>query len=204
MAAVSRNGIIGVEGKIPWKIPQDRQIFKALTNKKCLILGRRTFEEHPTLAHIDHASRCIIVSQSLASIDNTSQHAPDTTFQIARSFPEAMRLAEDSDPMKKGDDDCGTSHFQLSRESVGSSSLPCWVVGGQGIYEEALTHEAAEEVHLSVVDMDVDVSDKKEVARFPPQDSWRHRFEEVARKTYSSLDGGNTPDFTYHVYQRRT
>lgn len=45
IAAVSENGVIGKEGKIPWHIPGDQQRFRELTWGHTLIMGRRTFEE---------------------------------------------------------------------------------------------------------------------------------------------------------------
>lgn len=45
IAAVSKNGIIGVNGKIPWNIPEDKVYFKKITSGSIVIMGRRTFEE---------------------------------------------------------------------------------------------------------------------------------------------------------------
>ncbi|MFC0336296.1 dihydrofolate reductase [Kushneria avicenniae] len=43
IAAVSRNRVIGVEGKLPWYLPEDLKFFKAVTLHKPLIMGRATF-----------------------------------------------------------------------------------------------------------------------------------------------------------------
>lgn len=45
IAAVSKNGIIGSHGKIPWNIPEDKAYFKKITSGGIVIMGRRTFEE---------------------------------------------------------------------------------------------------------------------------------------------------------------
>ncbi len=45
IAAVSENGVIGKNGKIPWKIPEDQQRFRELTWGNTVIMGRKTFEE---------------------------------------------------------------------------------------------------------------------------------------------------------------
>ena len=44
VAAVARNGVIGVEGRLPWRIPDDLARFKELTMGQALVMGRATFE----------------------------------------------------------------------------------------------------------------------------------------------------------------
>ena len=44
VVAVSRNGIIGREGDLPWRLSSDLKRFKALTIGKPVIMGRKTFE----------------------------------------------------------------------------------------------------------------------------------------------------------------
>lgn len=44
VAAVARNGVIGHDGDIPWRLPADFAHFKALTMGGVLIMGRRTYE----------------------------------------------------------------------------------------------------------------------------------------------------------------
>ncbi len=44
IAAVARNGVIGADGDIPWRIPEDWQRFKRVTMGQVLIMGRKTFD----------------------------------------------------------------------------------------------------------------------------------------------------------------
>ena len=44
IAAVGRNGVIGVDGGLPWRIPEDLARFKKLTMGHALVMGRATFE----------------------------------------------------------------------------------------------------------------------------------------------------------------
>lgn len=44
VAAVGRNGVIGVDGRLPWRIPKDLARFKRLTMGHALVMGRATFE----------------------------------------------------------------------------------------------------------------------------------------------------------------
>jgi len=70
VAAMSRNGIIGIEKRIPWYLPMDRSIFKSLTKDRTVILGRRTLEEDPTLDHICHTRSCIVLSTTMRNNNN--------------------------------------------------------------------------------------------------------------------------------------
>ena len=44
LAAVARNGVIGVDGGLPWHLPDELQLFKELTLGHVLVMGRRTYE----------------------------------------------------------------------------------------------------------------------------------------------------------------
>ncbi|WP_297836479.1 dihydrofolate reductase [uncultured Roseibium sp.] len=43
IAAVARNGIIGSDNDMPWRLPSDLKYFKRLTLGKPVIMGRKTF-----------------------------------------------------------------------------------------------------------------------------------------------------------------
>lgn len=44
VAAVARNGVIGVDGGLPWNLPDDLRRFKELTLGHVLVMGRKTYE----------------------------------------------------------------------------------------------------------------------------------------------------------------
>ncbi len=44
IAARSRNGVIGVDGELPWHIPEDLRRFKQLTLSGTVVMGRKTYE----------------------------------------------------------------------------------------------------------------------------------------------------------------
>jgi len=45
VAAVADNGVIGREGGLPWRLPNDLRFFKLLTLGHAVIMGRRTWDE---------------------------------------------------------------------------------------------------------------------------------------------------------------
>jgi dihydrofolate reductase len=47
IAAVAQNGVIGREGKLPWRLAEDLRRFRALTTGHAIIMGRRTWESLP-------------------------------------------------------------------------------------------------------------------------------------------------------------
>ena len=47
--ARARNGVIGVDNRLPWRLPADLKHFKALTMGTAMIMGRKTFESLPGL-----------------------------------------------------------------------------------------------------------------------------------------------------------
>ena len=44
IAAMARNRTIGIDNRLPWRLPADLKRFKALTRGHTLVMGRKTFE----------------------------------------------------------------------------------------------------------------------------------------------------------------
>lgn len=47
IAAVAENGVIGRDGGLPWRLPEDLRRFKRVTTGRAVIMGRKTFETLP-------------------------------------------------------------------------------------------------------------------------------------------------------------
>lgn len=47
IVAATKDGVIGKNGDLPWRIPSDLSYFKRMTMGKKMIMGRRTFESLP-------------------------------------------------------------------------------------------------------------------------------------------------------------
>lgn len=183
---MSRNHVIGVDGELPWNLPEDRKAFMALTNDKILIIGRRTFEEQPNQSHISHVARCIVVSNTMP-ID---AYGSDR-IQLARSFPEALSLAKglvDELPNGSKSDESDDTSLDI---------IDCWVAGGEQLFHLALLHPSARSLHLTVVDIDID-TETGDIAKFPAKYRWDNKFE--LEVTSESKDGDL--GFTEHVYRR--
>ena len=57
IAAVAENGVIGRDGGMPWRLPEDQRFFKRLTTGHTLVMGRKTFEFHRPAAAAPHLDR---------------------------------------------------------------------------------------------------------------------------------------------------
>jgi dihydrofolate reductase len=80
--ARAQNGVIGRDGKIPWRIPADLRRFKQLTMGKPMIMGRKTFESLPGLLP---DRRHIVLTRDPDWEEDGAE--------IARSVEEALKLA---------------------------------------------------------------------------------------------------------------
>jgi dihydrofolate reductase len=45
--AQARDGVIGADGGLPWHLPEDLKLFRALTTGSTVVMGRRTWESLP-------------------------------------------------------------------------------------------------------------------------------------------------------------
>lgn len=43
IAGIDRNGLIGNNGKLPWKIQEDMNFFKTVTTNNIVVMGRKTY-----------------------------------------------------------------------------------------------------------------------------------------------------------------
>ncbi len=48
LAAVARNGVIGKDGALPWRLPEDLRHFRELTMGHPVLMGRKTWDSLPS------------------------------------------------------------------------------------------------------------------------------------------------------------
>jgi dihydrofolate reductase len=61
--ARARNGTIGKDGKLPWRIPEDMQHFKALTMGWPVVMGRKTWDSLPPKFRPLEGRRNIVITR---------------------------------------------------------------------------------------------------------------------------------------------
>ncbi len=47
VAAVARNGCIGKDGGLPWRLPEDMKRYRVITMGRVVVMGRKTWESIP-------------------------------------------------------------------------------------------------------------------------------------------------------------
>ncbi|MEK6840899.1 MAG: dihydrofolate reductase [Nanoarchaeota archaeon] len=87
IVAVSENGVIGINGKVPWDIKEDRVRFRDLTLKHpIVIMGRKTYESILEFLGKPLPNRKnIVLSKTLE---------PTEGIYVARDIEEAIKLTE--------------------------------------------------------------------------------------------------------------
>lgn len=65
VAAMGRNRVIGVDGRMPWHLPADLKHFKAVTLGHTVVMGRRTFE---AIGKALPGRRNIVLTRSLEAV----------------------------------------------------------------------------------------------------------------------------------------
>ena len=82
IVAVSKNGVIGLDNKLPWHLPDDLQYFKSVTMGKPLVMGRKTY---------DSIGRPLPGRTNIVITRDVSWCAPGV--EVATSLDDALSLA---------------------------------------------------------------------------------------------------------------
>ncbi|MEX0918834.1 MAG: dihydrofolate reductase [Candidatus Paceibacterota bacterium] len=88
VVAVSLNGVIGKEGRMPWRLPSDLKNFKVLTLGSTVIMGRKTFESLPPKFRPLPGRTNIVLSRS-------PQWQPDGQVTVCRSWFEVEKIQDE-------------------------------------------------------------------------------------------------------------
>lgn len=89
VAAVARGGVIGRDGTIPWRLPEDLARFKALTTGHAVVMGRRTWDSLPDRFRPLPDRRNVVVTRA------AEWSAPGA--ERAASVEDALGLLEDEE-----------------------------------------------------------------------------------------------------------
>ncbi|MCO4773117.1 MAG: dihydrofolate reductase [Deltaproteobacteria bacterium] len=87
IVAVASNGVIGKDGDLPWRLPEDLKHFRRTTLGHAIIMGRTTWE---SIGKPLAKRRNIVVTRQVDYV------APGA--EVAHSLPEALAMARTTDP----------------------------------------------------------------------------------------------------------
>ena len=86
IVAAAKNGVIGRDGDLPWKIPEDMAWFRLRTKGRALIMGRKTFEAvgHPL------PNRLNVVVTRQKDYKPAVPNTPQAPYHICQTIDEAL------------------------------------------------------------------------------------------------------------------
>jgi len=119
--------VIGRDGAIPWHLPEDLAHFQRLTSGHAVVMGRHTWESLPERARPLPGRINIVVTS----------HDVLPGAYTANSLPAAIEL---------------TWHVERTGDLRADAAL--WVMGGQRLYQEAMT--LADQLVVTEVDLTVE------------------------------------------------
>lgn len=128
IAAVARNGVIGADSDMPWRLPSDLKHFKTLTLGKPVVMGRKTFESlgrplpgRPNIVISRSggfaASGAEVVSSLEAALEKATALAVDLdkdeiiVMGGGQIYSQAMALADRLEITEVQADPAGDTHF---------------------------------------------------------------------------------------------
>ena len=131
--ARARNGVIGKDGGLPWRLKSDLAIFRAVTMGKPVIMGRKTWESLPKKPLVGRTN--IVLSR-------------DGSFEakgavVCEDFSEAVQIGREQAEEDGKDEVCvigGASLFELALKRAGR------------LYLTEVEAEADGDVNLPAVD----------------------------------------------------
>jgi dihydrofolate reductase len=88
IAAVAKNGVIGIDNRLPWRLPEDLKRFRALTMGHTIVMGRKTWESLP---------RALPDRQNIVVTRSSDYRVAGA--ETASSFPDALAKATRSRPV---------------------------------------------------------------------------------------------------------
>lgn len=168
IAATDKNGVIGKNGKIPWKLKDDMKMFRKLTMGNTVLMGRKTYESLPGPLK----GRGIII------LTRSKDFKPRRNNEIVlHSKDEAINWF------------CDNMHYK-SLEWIPNPSGHLFIMGGGEIYKEFL--DLSGRLYLTEVDTEIENADvffSAHPSYFLESDEWHlsasGNFQKSSRNEYN-------------------
>ncbi|MBX9767096.1 MAG: dihydrofolate reductase [Bdellovibrionales bacterium] len=132
VAAASKNRVIGIQGKLPWHIPEDLKFFREMTLNCVCIMGRKTFDSigrKPLPKRLN-----IVVSRSALA-----ETASVANVRVVKSLEEALDLAAS----------------EIENSGLDLKWRPeIMIIGGGEIYRQSLSW--TDKIYLTEVEIELD------------------------------------------------
>ena len=174
IAAVCRQNGIGVKGRLPWRLKNEMAHFTRVTTtaiegkRNAVIMGRKTWQSIPAKFKPLTGRVNVVLSRSLEEV-------PEGAHYLFSSLQQSIE--------------------QLSKDETIDK---LFVIGGQKVYEEALSHNDCQYIYLTRIDADFECD-----SFFPEIDL--NVFVDVSSQTNHIPQGPqqeNDIRYQYFVYKR--
>lgn len=148
--------LIGIDGKLPWHIPEDLKRFSALTKGHTVLMGRRTYESLPPKYRPLPDRTNVVVSKHWKT-------SPDNRVEVVRDLVGYLRA-------------CREHRIRLHSNIL-------WIIGGAQIYQATI--DEWDELYLTIIQEHGDLVSLGDVpcgAAFFP--AFEDKFEETGREEF--------------------
>ncbi len=174
IAAMANNRTIGVDGDLPWDIPEDMRFFRKKTSGHVLIMGRKTLETFPSL--LPNRFHIVVTRQEDYAPPKSIVGDSDQ-FLVVNSTAEALEAAA---ALIEAETDWGEEVFNI---------------GGGELYSALL--EETDRIYLTEVAIEVEGD-----AHFPRWHEGD--FVEVERRTGADSGNNDLPSYDFVIYETET
>jgi dihydrofolate reductase len=90
VVATDRNGVIGKDGALPWRLPDDMRHVRDLTIGKPLIMGRKTYESFPRRPLPQRTNIVLTRDRSYRAEGAVVAHSKEEALSLAGDAPEII------------------------------------------------------------------------------------------------------------------
>ena len=159
IVAVSQNGVIGIDNKLPWHLPMDLERFKEITMGHPIIMGRKTFAAIGK--PLPGRTNIVITRQKDFACCDRGATAKRSEEIVARSERADCGVLT-AESLEKALELC--DHRATAQRSKEMVALPLsadhadeqevFVIGGATIFEQALP--LADKLYLTLIHQDFD------------------------------------------------
>jgi len=163
IVGISSNGVIGLDGKIPFYHSDDLKFFKKMTLNSTIIMGRKTFE---SIGKPLPERRNIVITSSKIEVEGIEcfkslEDALDTTAPIADAID--TWLIGVASIYEIGMTHANVIYTTVTKDIIsGDNPVRLWLIGGASIYEIGMTH--ADVIYTTVT---TDIISGDNPVRFP-------------------------------------
>ena len=122
IAAMSENRVIGNQGKIPWRLPEDFRWFKHKTMGGTLIMGRKTFE---SIGEALPGRETVVVSSKANGLGVHTCHDLSSLDKMLSGLPEPYWISGGAEIYRQLLEKCGLLYLtRVKRTAPGDAYFP--------------------------------------------------------------------------------